>query len=197
MTALISNGDPSVSNVKNCDANLYPYQTANLNYVCQFDVTKIPRQCGPDNQFGFSSGKPCVFLRANKVCIYFYSKINESCEKNKTIDLLKRRCDLITCSERRSDLITCSERRSDLITCSERRCDSTRFNSINTFLEWPKKRRYVCKVHYAIHNITWRTCFGNDRLKRWVSVFDGSDVTCDMSTSRLFQIKKKLILKFI
>lgn len=53
-------------NVRRCDPA--KGERSNINYVCLFDVTQfIPEECLAKNKYGFATGKPCIFLRPNKV----------------------------------------------------------------------------------------------------------------------------------
>jgi sodium/potassium-transporting ATPase subunit beta len=70
MIELYNMNAPNASNVKSCNQSLG--HQSNLKYVCLVDVDEILAKsgCGPENQYGYANGTPCVFLRSNKIFGY-------------------------------------------------------------------------------------------------------------------------------
>jgi len=48
----------------NCDSGA---DNANFSVACAFDIGVLGSQCTAENQFGYSSCKPCILLRINKI----------------------------------------------------------------------------------------------------------------------------------
>jgi hypothetical protein len=45
------------------------------NELCRLDSTKFGAHCSKDNKFGYDKGKPCIFIKLNKVRPLRLSKV--------------------------------------------------------------------------------------------------------------------------